>query len=162
MYTGHRQIRCYFIEGTWVSSDFGIHREHWKQSPWIPRDDSISIPCWYGKQGKRNRDWRALLGLPNSCLYSNSVYVRQKFLKNLIFSQKRSGDYWQQSGAIWVHRTVGTLLFCPSRQASQLDPPSWWSMFSRTQRRQLFTSDAIFVFHMPCPSVKVTRGLRYL
>ena len=52
MYTGHRQMLCYFIEGTWASSDFGIHREHWKQFPWIPRGDSISIPCWCGNKAK--------------------------------------------------------------------------------------------------------------
>ena len=57
---------------------------------------------WYRIDSLENRNGFVLLSEHSGfyCLYSNSVYVRQKFLKNLIFSQKRSGDYWQQSGAI--------------------------------------------------------------
>ena len=95
-------------------------------------------PMLVWKQGQRNRDWRALLGLPNSCSYSNSVYARQKSLKNRSFSQKRSGDCWQRvelyehtqqwelfssapadKQANYIHR-VGDLCFQGSRAGSFL------------------------------------------
>lgn len=73
---------------------------------------------------------------------------KTKVFKKPKFESEKKWWLLAASGAIWAHTTVGTRLFCPSRQASQLDPPSWWSMFSRTQSRQLFTSDAVFVFHI--------------